>query len=57
VVLLPFLGVTDNLAGFVLAGVLVLLPAGALLYTLLSLAADLMLPKLLLLGPIPEPLT
>ncbi len=56
-VLLPFLGVTDNLAEFVLAYVLVLLPAGALLYTLLALAADLMLPKLLLLGSILEPLT
>jgi hypothetical protein len=55
VVLLPFLGVTDTLAEFILAYVLILLPAGALLYGLLALAADLVVPKLLFLGPLPGP--
>ena len=50
VVLLRFLGVTDTLAEFILAYVLVLLLTGALLYELLTLAAALMTPKLLFLG-------
>ena len=50
VVLLPFSGDSDTLAGFVAAYVLVLLPTGSLLYGLLVLAADSPVPKLLLLG-------
>lgn len=50
VVLLPFLGDSDTLAGFVAAYVLVLLPTGSLLYGLLVLAADSPVPKLLFLG-------
>jgi hypothetical protein len=38
-----------------LAYVFVLLPAGVLLYGLLALAADLMVPKLLFLGSPPGP--
>ncbi len=52
VVLLPFLGVTDTLAEFILAYVLVL-PAGALLYGLLAFAADLIVSKPLFLGSPP----
>ena len=48
--LLPFLGDSETLAGFVAAYVFVLLPSGSLLYGLLALAADSPVPKLLLLG-------
>ena len=50
VVLLPFLGDSDTLAGFIAAYVLVLVPTGSLLYGLLVLAADSPVPKLLFLG-------
>jgi hypothetical protein len=50
VVLLPFSGGSDTLAGSVAVYVLVLLPAGALRYGYLVLAADSPVPKLFLLG-------
>jgi hypothetical protein len=50
VVLLPFSGGSDTLAGFVAAYILVLLPAGALRYGYLVLAVDSPVPKLFLLG-------
>jgi hypothetical protein len=50
VVLLPFSGGTDTVAGYISAYVLVFLPAGALPYGLLVLAADFAIPKLLFFG-------
>jgi hypothetical protein len=50
VVLLPFSGGSDTLAGTVAVYVLVLLPAGALRYGYLVLAVDSPVPKLFLLG-------
>jgi hypothetical protein len=50
VVLLPFSGGSDTLAGFVAAYILVLLPAGALRYEYLVLAVDSLVPQLFLLG-------